>query len=484
MKKTLQTIFLLAHALMASAQNSTANRVSPKLDYVRKVEDANIKEMGGKVVVALKLNAIQDVPARQSVVLVPELVDTLTNRSISFPSIYINSRNQQIFFERELWKYFPDAEAVRKKKGEDLKISYLRHAEYEDWMRTSVLKLQKMSCGCNVFTNRGSEYLCSFVNEAPVIKLYPVFRIPKQEKVKTRQEKGSAYLCYRINRTEIDPVYMTNPQELKKINNTINLVKNDPNVEIQDLSIVGYASPEGEQTRNIKLSIDRTESLKQYLNARGIMSSSEIKATSNGENWSGFLKYLDSHMEVPDRTMLMAIAAMDIGQDEKEAQMKKKAPNGFSYCLRNCFPMLRCTEYAVTYIVRPFTLEESEAIFESRPINLSLNEIYRLAEKYSNDQKKYNSIMRKAFLLFPKDECINLTMAYIAIQHEEPDEAEEYLKKVSDCPEKTMNMSLVSYLKGDIDEAIRLAKLASRQGVKEAAMQLEEYGKLKGNMGS
>ena len=479
MKKILFTIMILASATVMLAQRPSVNLVSPKLDYVIKVEDATIKEMGGTVVVALKLNAIQDIPARQSVVLVPELVDTLTNRSFSFPYIYINSRNQQIFFDRELKHIFPDAEAVMKKKGKDLKISYLRYAEYEDWMRNSVLKLQKMSCGCNVFTSRGSEYLCSFTNEQPVIKLYPVFRIPKPEKVKTRQEKGSAYLCFRINRTEIDPAHMSNPQELQKINNTIHLVKNDPNVEIQDVSIVGYASPEGEENRNMKLSVDRTESLRQYLNAKGIISSSKVKASSNGENWKGFVAYLNGHYEVPNRSTLLSIATSLSALDEKEALMKKKAPEGFNYCLKNCFPSLRCTEYAVTYIVRPFTLEETEKIFETRPINLTLNEIDVLEGKYSANQKKYMSIMRKAYLLFPKDECINLTMAYLSIERGIAEDAEEYLKKVSDCPEKTMNMSLVYYLKGDIDNAIRLAKSAREQGVKEAGKQLEEYSKIK-----
>ena len=478
MKKILFTLLILARAIMMLAQQPATRQISPTMDYVIKVEDATIKEMGGKVVVALNLNAIQDVPARQSVVLVPELVDTLTGRSFSFPYIYINSRNQQIFFDRELKKIFPDAEAAQKKKGKNLAISYLRYAEYEEWMRNSVLKLQKMSCGCNVFNKRGSEYLCSFTNEQPVIKLYPVFRIPKPETVKTRQEKGSAYLCYRINRTEIDPAYMTNPQELQKINNTIHLVKNDPNVEIQDMSIVGYASPEGEENRNMQLSVDRTESLRQYLNAKGIISSSKVKASSNGENWKGFVAYLNSHFEVPHRSTLLSIATSQAGQDEKEALMKKRAAEGFNYCLKHCFPSLRCTEYAVTYIVRAFTLEESEKIFETRPINLSLNEIYMLAGKYSDNHQKYMSIMRKAYLLFPKDECINLTMAYLSIERGLAEDAEEYLKKVSDCPEKTMNMSLVYYLKGDMDNAIRLAQAARQQGVKEAERQLEEYSKI------
>ena len=94
MKKILFTLLILARAIMMLAQQPATRQISPTMDYVIKVEDATIKEMGGKVVVALNLNAIQDVPARQSVVLVPELVDTLTGRSFSFPYIYINSPNQ------------------------------------------------------------------------------------------------------------------------------------------------------------------------------------------------------------------------------------------------------------------------------------------------------------------------------------------------------------------------------------------------------
>lgn len=475
-------LYVMADCLLLSAQSGrhpSARLVSPKLDYIVKVENASIQEVGGKVVVSLKLNAFQDVPARQSVVLVPELVDTFRNRSVAFPAIFINSRNQQIFFERELKKHFPDALAVRKQKGDPLPISYLRYAEYEDWMLNSVLRLQKMSCGCNVYSNRGTSYLCPFVNEEPVVALHPVFKIPLPEQVKTRQEKGTALLHFRTAKTDIDPTYMGNEQELQKINNTIHFVKSDPNVKIQHLSIVGYASPEGEQGRNMRLSIDRTAALRKYIDARGLMAAKHIDIASQGENWKGFMEYLNNHPEIPEHTELLAIANQNIDQDAKERLMRKKAAKGFLYCLRNCFPSLRSTEYTVTYVVRPFTVEESEQIFETRPINLSLNEIYRLAEKYAQQPEKYNAIMRKAYLLFPKDEYINLTMAYLAIQQQRPDEAEEYLKKVSDCPEKTLNLGLVHFLHGEIEEAIRLTEEAQKQGVKEAAEQLEELKKIK-----
>ena len=105
--------------------------------------------------------------------------------------------------------------------------------------------------------------------------------------------------------------------------------------------------------------------------------------------------------------------------------MRQETPEGYAYVLKNVFPELRCTNYNVIYTVRPFTVEESEVVFETRPINLNLNEIYKLADKYANNQEKYNSIIRKAYLLYPNDSYINLTMAYLSIKKGEADEAAE-----------------------------------------------------------
>ena len=68
------------------------------------------------------------------------------------------------------------------------------------------------------------------------------------------------------------------------------------------------------------------------------------------------------------------------------------------------------------------------------------------------------------------------------LRHQKGDveEAAEYLSKVKDCPEKTMNEGLVAWPKGDHEKAIQLVEEASRRGVKQADEQLKEFGKLKG----
>jgi hypothetical protein len=397
---------------------------------------------------------------------------------VEFPLIFINSRNQHIYYNRELKDEYPDAMELLKKKGKNLKIDYLRSVKYEPWMKNAVLKVRKLSCACNRMKDRGEEFLDGFEKEKPEIKLFPVYLLPPADKGdKVREEKGSAYLCYVVNKWDILPNYMDNPVELQKIYNSVNYVKSDSDVTITRMTIEGYASPEGSYSHNVMLSENRTQALKDYLKKTGIAKDVRMVASGKGENWKGFLEYLNKNYDIPQRSILLRIANSSISEDEKEKRMRAEAPQGYKYCLDNCFPSLRCTNYTVVYTVRPFTLEESERIFETRPINLSLNEIYRLADKYASNETKYYEIIRKAYLLYPNDSYINLTMAYLAIKKGEADEAAGYLEKVNDCPEKILNEGLVAYLKGDFEKANLLVQKAQEQGLAEANQQMEEFNK-------
>ena len=469
-------------ARRAVTQDNDASQV---YEYILKINRSALAVVDSNVVVSLQMTAIQDIPATQSVVLVPELVDTFSMRKVEYPLIFINSRNQQIYFERYLHEEYPNALALRKKNGVNLDIDYLRTVKYEPWMDRAVLKLRKQSCACDNMKDRGVMTIASFIKEKeeePVIELFPVYLLPPADNsVKVREERGSAYLCFEVNKWDIKPNYMTNPAELMKIHNSVNLVKNDSDVTIRKMTIEGYASPEGGYAHNQMLSEKRTEALKNYLAVASITRGIKIEASGKGENWAGFMKYLKENPGIPQYSRLLSIANSDLSPDQKESMMRKETPEGFTYVVRNGFPSLRCTNYTVVYTVRPFTLEESERVFETRPVNLNLNEIYRLADKYAKNEEKYYSIIRKAYMLYPNDSYINLTMAYLAIKKGEADEAAEYLSKVKDSPEKTMNEGLVAYLKGDIDKATRLVGQAQQMGVKQAVLQLEEFGKLKRN---
>ncbi len=474
-------MLLLQSSAPASAATIPAGDDSESTKYVMTIDNSSMAVQNNKVVVSLEITAFQDVPSGQSVVLVPELSEPNTEQAKELPYIFINSRNQQIYFERDLKSEYPEAMAFRKHKGEDLHINYTKSVDYEPWMKNTVLKLKTLSCACNDAKVRDEEIVARLNNKvAPsTIRLYPVYVIPPADNsIKVREEKGSAYLCFVVDKWDIRPDYMSNPTELQKIHNSVNVVKNDSDVTIRKMTIEGYASPEGGYAHNIMLSDNRTKALKDYLLMTGVVRGVPLEASGKGENWPGFIDYLKKNDWIPQRNILLNIAQSQLGPDEKERQMRQMANEGYTYVLRNVFPQLRCTNYTVTYTVRPFTLEESERVFETRPINLNLNEIYRLADKYADNQEKYYSIIRKAYMMYPNDSYINLTLACLALRQHNADEAAEYLSKVNECPEKKLNEGIVAYLKGDITRAVSLVEQAAEGGVKQAALQLDELNKV------
>jgi len=473
-------VLLLLLILACLPTSSSANE--KKYDYIMTINRAELAVVDSNVVVSFQMTAIQDVPADQSVVLVPVLADSVSKKKVTLPMIFINSRTQQIYFERSLKHEYPNAFAVRKKNGKDLTIEYLRTVKYEPWMNHAVAKLYKQSCACSNMKDRGEMVIASLneEDEAPKIQLFPVYLVPPADNsVKVREESGSAFLCFEVNKWDIKPDYMSNPAELQKIHNSVNLVKNDSDVTIRKMTIEGFASPEGTFPHNKMLSEKRTEALKKYLMASNVARGIRVEASGKGENWDGLISYLKNNPHTPQCSKLLAIANSKTTEpDERERRMRSEAAEGYNYILKNVYPSLRCTNYTVIYTVRPFTLEESERVFETRPINLNLNEIYRLADKYAQQEEKYYSIMRKASLLYPNDTYINLTMSFLAIKKGNAEEAEEYLSKVKDSPEKTLNSGLVAYLKGDLDTAVKLVKQASEMGIGEAQKQMVELEKI------
>ena len=480
-------IFLLLLTLTGLTAVASARSASPSRRKGNTVEDCvRIRQSfmdvsNGQLYVSLQMTVYKDVPLTESFILAPELVDTTTRRKMAFPLIFVNSYNQQVYFDRYLKYQYPDATALRKKRGKDLDIDFERTLEYEPWMESAVLILRMQDCVCSKPRNASEMVAAAFEKkEAPVINLYPVYLVPPADNsMKVREVHGSAFLCFEVNNWDIKPEYMTNPAELQKIYNSVNLVRSDSTVTIQKMVLEGFASPEGREEPNLELSINRTNALKNYLELSNMARGIKIEATGRGENWEGFQKYLMENPWIPQRDLLLSISNREnLTRDEKEQKMRVDAPVGFKYVLEECFPSLRCTNYMVVYTVRPFTLEESESVFETRPINLSLNEIYRLADKYAQDEERYYAIMRKASLIYPDDSYINLTMAYLALRKRDADDAEGYLAKVKDCPEKTMDEGLVAYLKGDVPLAVELVEQAFKAGLEQAGVQLEEFAKL------
>lgn len=104
--------------------------------------------------------------------------------------------------------------------------------------------------------------------------------------------------------------------------------------------------------------------------------------------------------------------------DEKERKIRKRYPEEFRFILQHWFPGLRHSDYTIHYVVRPFTVEQAKQVFESNPKNLSIEEMFRIAQTYPAGSPEYNKIFMTAVLLNP-EHPLPISMQLASCSHRE-----------------------------------------------------------------
>ncbi|MCR4603324.1 MAG: DUF3575 domain-containing protein [Prevotella sp.] len=138
---------------------------------------------------------------------------------------------------------------------------------------------------------------------AAIVVLQQAYPFLRQEGDNTGQQEGVS-VRFRLDDGEIDASYQNNHHELERLLQCIREVQKEQTVELSRVTVVGYASPEGEQQRNEQLAASRAESLRQYIATHAPLDSSQITATNGGEDWQGLRQLVEeSDMRMKDQVI-------------------------------------------------------------------------------------------------------------------------------------------------------------------------------------
>ncbi|GAB6121804.1 DUF3868 domain-containing protein [Dysgonomonas termitidis] len=368
----------------------------------------------------------------------------------------------------------------RKSKGP---LHYKQTIPYEKWMDTAHLDMKEVLCGCGGYEQEVA--MERVIENVPPLVITPYIMIPqlayiqpKVEDVKSRKEQWDVYLDFPVNKTDILSDYMGNPVELSKIERMLKAVKADNNLTVTRIDISGYASPEGLVGDNEKLSRGRAEAFKKYLASKLDFSAGIYKVEYGGENWDGLLAALEaSDMEDKD-------AVIDIIKNTRDLATRKARlrglNNGLPYqqMLKEIYPRLRKVESSAIYNVKGFDVAEAKEVIKSRPQQLSLDEMFRIANSYEAGSNDFIDVFETAVRMFPDDEIANLNAAAAALSANNPVNAEKYLKKSNvNSAEYANNIGVLYLLSGDVDRAkIQFGK-AAESGIEAAKYNLKEVEK-------
>ena len=307
---------------------------------------------------------------------------------------------------------------------------------------------------------------------APYTPSYELAYIePLAEKEKSRHLSGQAYLSFLVNKTDIRRDYRNNAVELSKVEETINVVRKDPNTTITHIDIHGYASPEGSFANNKRLAEGRAQAFKDYVQQLIDLPANIFSVASTPEDWEGFISWLSGK---EDYLPILDIAKSDAEPDAKERLLKQRYPAQWKQLLADVFTTLRHSDYRVSYTIRPFTVEEARDIIRTTPQQLSLNEMFLVANTYAPGSKDYDDVFETAVRLYPDDETANLNAAVIALRRDNLEAASRYLTKAGQSAEAQNARGVLAAKQGDYAAAETAFGLST---IKEADHNLKELQK-------
>lgn len=422
----------------------------------------------------------------RSLSLIPVLVSS--EAELELPYVLINGRKRNKVYQRELALNRKKREAdskvvyavVKSEKESSKKITYYLSLPFEEWMENARLDLKESLCSCAGYTQEIAidKLIPSVLMEGESIyNVRPLlsFIRPEVEEIKRRSEQYNAFLDFPVSKTEIIPSYMNNPRELSNIEGMLKTVNDDKNLTVNNVAIKGFASPEGSVSLNDKLSRGRAEALRMYLTSRSSFPAKVYDIEHGGEDWVELERLVEeSYIDAKDQVL----SVIRSGREEDAREQALKAIDGgrvYQKIFRDFYPQLRRVLCRVDYTVRGFNVSEAKEIIKQRPQQLSLEEMFLVANTYDMADQEFAEVFDIAVRMYPEDEVANLNAAATALQLGHAERAKRYLDKASTSANEYLNNLGVYYLlNGDYNKARELFNQAIKKGALNAEHNLKE----------
>ncbi len=363
-------------------------------------------------------------------------------------------------------------------------IRYHANLPYEPWMNDASLGLTTENRGCAGcdLGNEDKTLVARVLRETVPPDYQLTYIEPAPEPVKVRSERHSASFNYLFDRYDLLHNFKNNAAEFNKVDKVIREVRGNSDLTVTELSVEGYASPEGIFEYNRILSEKRANSFTAYLASTYQIERSQLKKIKGmGEDWEGLRKAVEGS-SIAHRQEVIRIIDNVSQPDARDAElMKLSGGETYQQLLTSFYPPLRRTDYIIAYSVRAFSVEEAKAMLKSNPRLLSLNEMYLVAETYPKGSKEFREVFDIAARLYPDDPIAIINSAATDLEGGNFTAALERLEKVKEDPRAWNNMGVAFARAGETEKAMTWFSKATANGDKTATANISEMQRVTEN---
>ena len=273
---------------------------------------------------------------------------------------------------------------------------------------------------------------------------------------RVKAQKQEAEIKFLINQANLRKSEMKNNsvkefvQMLKKIN------ADREGLNIKNVEVAAYASPEGGVKFNDKLASKRQNTSEKYVKQtlKNTKVKTDVDARYTAQDWDGFQK-LVAASNLQDKDVILRVLSMYQDPQEREQQIRNMSA-GFRELADGILPELRRSRLIINYETIGRSDDQIKEQYNADPTKLSADELLYAAALEDNADKK-EAIYKKTAEIYPNDNRAFNNVAALEFAKGNNDAAKEYLAKAvnakSDAAEANANKGLVALLEGNTAEA-------------------------------
>lgn len=265
-------------------------------------------------------------------------------------------------------------------------------------------------------------------------------------------EEIETQILYDVNKSEVKASRL-NTDDIKAFEKFLKEAGSDSKADIKGGKIIGYASPEGPEDKNNKLSIQRAKSAKAAYDktiSKNANLNLNMSVEERGEDWEGFKKLVEKS-DIEDKDLIIRVLSMYSDPVVREREIRNMS-QVFQTLNSKVLPQLRRSRIVAEVNRKNYSDEELRQMIEVDDNRLTEEALLYAANLFDDNSKK-ESILKKAANKFNSWRACN-NLAALAIQNKKPEEAKRWLDKIQN---KTAgyynNLGAIEMQKGNADQA-------------------------------
>lgn len=312
--------------------------------------------------------------------------------------------------------------------------SFSTSTPYQSWMNGATLSVDRrvLGCGCDCFD--GVEDLAKelkpynppaqlLAEVEPSVEHYTVVDTKKHYLAKDK------YVIFPVSQTKLYLDRYNNQQTLDEIIEVIKLIEACDEQQLNNIEMMGFASPEGTLKFNTELGEGRANALRKYIQGKMPHLKDEQFYIINGvENWGG-LREMVVASDIKGKDDVLEIIDNRGGEERKRALKRLNNGTTYYYLLKNFYPQLRKACYiAVHYdeladVGAAEINKANELIRQNNPA-----EALEILKSHETDSRAWNSLGAAMIMLERVEEAIYWFEKAIEAGSDEAKENIKYLK--------------------------------------------------------